>query len=62
MKFIDDATRKTWIYYLKCMYEAFDAFKKWKALVETETGLKVEYLRSDNSGENELNEFKEYCE
>ncbi|PKI57116.1 hypothetical protein CRG98_022510 [Punica granatum] len=33
----------------------------WKALVENETGLKVKCLRSDNGGDYELDEFKEYC-
>ena len=30
--------------------DAFETFKKWKAMVETETGLKVKCLRSDNGG------------
>ncbi|XP_042032471.1 protein STABILIZED1-like [Salvia splendens] len=33
---------------------------KWKALVETETWLKVKCLRSDNGGEYELAKFKEF--
>ena len=57
MIFVDDATRKTWIYFLKHKSEAFDAFKKWKALVETETGLKVKCFRSDNGGEYEHSTF-----
>ena len=35
--FIDDATRKTWIYCIQNKYDVFDTFKKWKALVEIET-------------------------
>ena len=30
--------------------DVFETFKKWKAMVETETGLKVKCLRSDNEG------------
>ena len=32
--FIDDATRKTWVYCIKQKYDVFSTFKKWKALVE----------------------------
>ena len=38
--FIDDAPRKTWIYCIQNKSDVFDAFKKWKALVEIETGKK----------------------
>jgi len=35
--FIDDETRKTWVYCIKKKYDVFNTFKKWKALVENET-------------------------
>ncbi|RVW93884.1 Retrovirus-related Pol polyprotein from transposon TNT 1-94 [Vitis vinifera] len=35
--------------------------RKWKAMVEIETGLKVKYLRSDNGGEYIDGGFSEYC-
>ncbi|KAE8682957.1 AGC (cAMP-dependent, cGMP-dependent and protein kinase C) kinase family protein, putative isoform 1 [Hibiscus syriacus] len=44
--FIDDSTRKVWVYFLKKKSEVFDTFRKWKAMVENETGLKVKRLRS----------------
>jgi hypothetical protein len=31
----------------------YEVFKKWKVMVENETGLKVKKLRSDNGGEYE---------
>jgi hypothetical protein len=40
--FIDDATRKTWVYCIRQKYDVFDTFKKWKALVENEMRKKVE--------------------
>ncbi|RVW31691.1 Retrovirus-related Pol polyprotein from transposon TNT 1-94 [Vitis vinifera] len=49
--FIDDSSRKVWVYFLKNKSDVFVTFKKWKAMVETETGLKVKCLRSDNGGE-----------
>ena len=59
--FIDDATRKTWIYCIKNKSDVFDTFKKWKALVEIETGRKLKCLRSDNGGEYCSKEFDRYC-
>ena len=35
-------------YFLKNKSDVFETFKKWKAMVETETDLKVKCLRSDN--------------
>ncbi|KAH9294173.1 hypothetical protein KI387_040625 [Taxus chinensis] len=59
--FIDDATRKVWVYCIKKKSDVFNTFKKWKALVENETGLKLKCLRSDNGGEYCNNEFNNYC-
>ena len=39
--FIDDCSRKVWIYFLKNKFEVFNTFKIWKARVEFETGLKL---------------------
>ena len=36
--FIDDATRKTWVYCIQQNSNVFDTFKKWKDLVENEIG------------------------
>ena len=34
LPFIDDFSRKTWVYFLKQKSEAFGTFKKFKAFVE----------------------------
>ena len=39
----------------------FSVFKRWKQDVETQTGLKIKCLKSDNGGEYESNQFKEFC-
>ena len=39
----------------------FATFKKWKALVENETGKRLKCLRSDNGGEYCSKEFDSYC-
>eukprot|EP00253_Pinus_taeda_P004888 PITA_04888 len=59
--FIDDATRKTWIYCIKNKSNVFDTFKKWKDLVEIEIGKKLKCLRSNNGGEYCSKEFDSYC-
>jgi transposase InsO family protein len=59
--FIDDATRKTWVYCIRQKSDVFDTFKKWKALVENETGKSLKCLRSDNGGEYCNKEFDDYC-
>ena len=59
--FIDDATRKIWIYFLRHKFDVFQTFKKWKCLVENETGKKLNCLRSDNGGEYGNKEFEDYC-
>ena len=33
--FIDDLSRKVWVYFLKNKSDIFETFKKWKAMVET---------------------------
>ena len=51
LTFIDDSTRRSWIYLLKTKDEVFSWFKLWKAQVELQSGSKVKTLRSDGGGE-----------
>ena len=59
--FIDDHSRKVWVYFLRYKSEVFEVFKKWKVMVENETGLKIKKLRSDNGGEYDDTGFKKFC-
>ena len=59
--FIDDSTRKVWVYFLKNKSDVFATFKIWKAMVELETSSKVKCLKSDNGGEYVDSDFKRYC-
>ena len=36
--FIDDFSRKIWVYFLKQKSEVFQKFKEWKTLVENQRG------------------------
>nr|GEV46704.1 retrovirus-related Pol polyprotein from transposon TNT 1-94 [Tanacetum cinerariifolium] len=62
MLFIDDYSRKTWVYFLNEKSQAFEAFKKFKPIVEKEKGLKIKSMRSDRGGEFLSKEFKIFCE
>ncbi|GKV46724.1 hypothetical protein SLEP1_g53699 [Rubroshorea leprosula] len=59
--FIDDYSRKTWVYFLKEKSEVFKCFQNFKALVEKESGFKIQALRSDRGGEFTSKEFQEFC-
>ena len=59
--FIDDYSRKTWIYFMKTKSQVFSLFQEFKALVENQTGKKIKALRSDNGGEYVSNDFKDFC-
>ena len=59
--FIDDPTRKVWVYFLRQKYDVFQTFKKWKCLVKNETGKKLKYLKSNNGGEHCSHGFENYC-
>ena len=59
--FIDVATRKVWVYFLRQKSDVFQTFKKWKCLVENETSKKLKCLRSDNGGEYCSHKFEDFC-
>ena len=62
LTFVDDFSRKTWVYFLRHKNETFSYFKKFKALVEHQTGRKIKKLRTDNGLEFVDYEFTEFCE
>ncbi|XP_047268802.1 uncharacterized protein LOC107871373 isoform X1 [Capsicum annuum] len=59
--FIDDASRKLWVYILKTKDQVFQVFQKFYVLVEKGTGRKLKRLRTDNRGEYTSREIEEYC-
>ena len=61
ISFIDDFSRKTWIYFVTEKSEAFYTFKEFKAFVEKQSGSFIRCLRTDRGGEYNSTEFKEFC-
>ena len=43
--FIDDYSRKVWVYFMKAKSEVFAYFQEFKAMVEKETGLQIKCLQ-----------------
>ncbi|KAK2984034.1 hypothetical protein RJ640_001195 [Escallonia rubra] len=58
--FIDDYSRKTWVYFLKQKSEVFSTFKWFKALVKKQSGYQIKAMRSDRGGEFISKEFKAF--
>ena len=61
VSFIDDYSRKTWIYFLKTKDEVFSKFKEFKYLVENHTERKIKTFRSNNGGDYISKDFKNLC-
>ncbi|KAG7553438.1 GAG-pre-integrase domain [Arabidopsis thaliana x Arabidopsis arenosa] len=59
---IDDYSRYMWSLLLKEKSETFEKFKKFKALVEQDTGAKIKTLRTDRGGEFTSHEFQSFCD
>jgi transposase InsO family protein len=55
--FIDDYSRKTWLYLLKTKDKVFSKFQEFKAEIKNLTNKKIKTLRTDNGGEYTSKEF-----
>ena len=51
LTFIDDFSKKNWIYFLRHKSEMFAKFKEFKVEGEKQSGKYVKYLRSSGGGE-----------
>ena len=51
MFFIDDATRKVFVYMLKSKDEAKTVYEKFKSMVQRQSGRQIKIFRSDNGRE-----------
>ncbi|KAG9446280.1 hypothetical protein H6P81_012408 [Aristolochia fimbriata] len=62
LTFIDDFSRKVWVYFLKAKSDVCTVFKKWKCMIEKQTGKQIKRLRIDNGLEFCSREFDKFCE
>jgi transposase InsO family protein len=60
MTFIDDHSRKVWVFALKTKDQVLDVFKVFHMKVERETGRQLKCVQADNGGEYRC-PFEEYC-
>ena len=61
LTFIDDYTRKIWIYILKEKAKIFNMFKKFKAIIKNKSGYSIKVIYSDQDGEFTSNSFEAFC-
>ena len=61
LTFIDDFSRKVWVFMLKNEADVFNVYKQFKAMVEKRTCKTVKCLRNNNDGEFTSIEFEQYC-
>jgi transposase InsO family protein len=59
--FIDDCSRKTWIYFLKTKDGSFSKFQEFKNLVENQTGRHILVFRKDNGKEFDSHKYDDRC-
>jgi len=58
--FIDDHTHHVWLYTMAKKSETISKLKKWKALVENQSGNTIKKIHTDNGTEYTLLEFEGY--
>ena len=59
--FIDDFSRKTWVYFIAQKSQVLEKFQHFVRLVENQTGQPVRALRTDNGGEYTSRAFQDFC-
>ena len=50
VSFVDDLSRKLWLYLIKAKSEVFNIFKRFKALVEKQSRKCIKILRTNGGG------------
>ena len=49
--FVDDYSRATWVYPIKKKSQVLPSFRKWKAMVENDSGYRIKRFRTDRGSE-----------
>ena len=60
LTFIDEATKFTWVHFLKTNDEVFTKYKEWEVFVEKQFDRNVKIIHSDNGGEYISNVFENH--
>ncbi|KAK2365210.1 hypothetical protein QL285_089987 [Trifolium repens] len=60
LTFVDDRSKKTWVYIVKSKSDVLSVYKKFKVSVESETGKKLKCIHTYNDGDY-LRKLKAYC-
>ena len=58
--FIDEFSKKLWVYFLVKKSEMFAKFREWKAMTELQSGHTLQEFQSDNGGEYVGPDFEAY--
>lgn len=61
VSFVDEYSRKLWIYLLKAKSEVCSVFKMFKVMAEKQSGRYIKVLRTDGGGEFCSNEMESFC-
>ncbi|GAU36929.1 hypothetical protein TSUD_332020 [Trifolium subterraneum] len=62
VSFVDDFCRKIWTYLINKKSDVLSVFKKFKSVVERQSGHKLKVLRTDGGGEYVSHDFAEFHE
>jgi transposase InsO family protein len=60
ISFIDDFSRRCWVYLIRRKVDVLAVFKTFKARVKLESEKKIKCLRTDNGGEYTSDEFDNF--
>lgn len=56
--FINDYSKSLWTYLIKIKYEVFEVFKKFKSMIERQSGHKLKILKVDGGDEYISNDLR----
>jgi hypothetical protein len=62
LTFIDDFSRKSWIYFLEKKSEVFDKFKSFRIFIQNQSDKHIKHLHSDGGGEYISGEFENFLD
>lgn len=61
LTFVDDFSKKTFVYFLKAKSDVLSTFRNFKSYIENQTEKKIKVFRTDNGTEYCSNDFDNFC-